>query len=350
MAETLAHANNPNLEQAWETVKTLAKAFLDNKRHYVESGSYQELEARTDFIDKLFIALGWDVNHDQQQDPYRQEVKIEKSVKHKVSGRADYAFSLAPFYQRTRFLVEAKRPQSSIVSPDNCFQTIRYGWPQRVPVSVLTDFHSLHILDTRFRPNINSAVSRVVKSWNCNEFFDRENFSEIYWLLSREAVSQDSIDRFAADFLPKQQVAARQYSLFPGEARDFDDDFLLKLDEWREQLAVAFALADSTLTSDQLTECVQRTLDRLIFIRFLEDKVIEETPIITQFGHGKKTHWQGFVGACKRLDHIYNGIVFKDHPTIDNSSFQPESSTIPIPPTISIQYLSRFWVEFMNAS
>jgi hypothetical protein len=85
-----------------------------------------------------------------------------------------------------------------ILSPDNCFQTIRYGWPQRVPISVLTDFFNFHILDTRFCPNINSATSRRVKSWHISEFTDGDKFSEIYWLLSREAVSEDSIDRYAA--------------------------------------------------------------------------------------------------------------------------------------------------------
>jgi adenine-specific DNA-methyltransferase len=313
-------------EYAWAAAQALVKTFLDNKRHYVDSGSYQEMEARTDFIDKFFIALGWDVNHDRQRDPYRQEVKIEKSAAQKrSSGRPDYVFSLAPFFRRTRFLVEAKRPQQSILSPDNCFQTIRYGWPQGVPICVLTDFNNIHILDTRFRPNINSAVSRVIKSWHCSEFADRDKFSAIYWLLSREAVAQDSIDRFADEFLPEQQAAARQYNLFPGETRDFDDDFLIKLDEWREQLAVVFKAADIGLSSEHLTETVQRTLDRLIFIRFLEDKAIEEMPIILCFGQGNKTHWQDFVVASKRLDQIYNGTVFKIHPVLDDTKFQPES-------------------------
>ena len=310
------------IDEAFESVKALTEAFLDNKRHYVDSGSYQEAEVRSDFIDKFFIALGWDVNHDHQRDPYRQEVKIEKPDLRR-SGRADYAFSLAPFFRRTRFLVEAKRPQPNILSPDNCFQTIRYGWPQRTPICVLTDFNNLHILDTRYRPNINSAVSRVVKSWHCSEFADRSKFEEIYWLLAREAVEEDSIERFAADFLPVQQVAARQYELLPTETRDFDDDFLIKLDEWREQLAVSFKQADTDLSSNDLTEAVQRTLDRLIFIRFLEDKAIEEQPIISKFGGGSKSHWRDFTVASKRLDQIYNGTVFKPHPIIDHLKFSP---------------------------
>ncbi len=189
--KTRAENSADHFEKAFSAVKNLAETFISNKRHYVDLGSYQEAEARTDFIDKFFIALGWDVGHDLQRDPYRQEVKIEKSIPTKASGKADYAFSLAPYFSRVRFLVEAKRPQASILSPDNCFQTIRYGWPQKIQISVLTDFYNLHILDTRFRPKIDSAVSRAVKSWNCSEFCERDKFSEIYWLLSREAVADE---------------------------------------------------------------------------------------------------------------------------------------------------------------
>ena len=313
-------------ETAWAATTQLSQSFINNRSHYVESGSYQEAEVRADFIDKFFIALGWDVSHSIQRDPYRQEVKIEKSTPKRSSGRADYAFSLAPFFRRMRFLVEAKRPQHTILSPDNCFQTIRYGWPLAVPICVLTDFNNLHVIDTRFRPNINSAVSRVITSWRCDEYFNKDKFSEIYWLLSREAVADGAIDRFAETVLPNEQTATRQYSLFAAETRNFDDDFLDKLDEWREQLAVVFKKTDNTLDGGQLTEIVQRTLDRLIFIRFLEDKLIEQEPIVARFGQRNKTHWQDFVTASKRLDQIYNGIVFKHHIILDDKRFQPVST------------------------
>ena len=108
----------PILRPRGANVKGLAEAFLANKDYYVASGAYQEAEARSDFIDKLFMSLGWDVNHEREKDPYRQEVKIEKSTSPKEGGKADYAFSLAPFYTRVRFLVEAKRPQANILTPD----------------------------------------------------------------------------------------------------------------------------------------------------------------------------------------------------------------------------------------
>lgn len=81
-------------EKSHFAVCRLVDKFTENKSHYL-SKSYQEAEVRNDFINKLFIYLGWDVNHEDQIDLHRQEVKIEKSVK-RLNGRADYAFSISP--------------------------------------------------------------------------------------------------------------------------------------------------------------------------------------------------------------------------------------------------------------
>ncbi len=312
-----APAAGAALEAAHAKVMTLVSNFRANQRYYF-SDKYLEMDVRTDFINHLFHALGWI----RSNDPYRQEMKLEQSS-HATKGRADYAFSLAPSYHRVRFYVEAKRPQPSIDTPDNCFQAIRYSWPKGIPITALTDFCHIHVVDCRFRPNIDTAAKRIVRTWHYTELENRDRFCELYWLLSREAVSNGSIENFARNELPPEQVAAKQYSLFPGEAREFDDDFLQKLDGWRERLARSFKRADTSLTGAQLTECVQRTLDRLVFVSFLEDKGIEPEQIVSRFGQAARSHWRDFVLACSRLDAIYNGIVFKRHSVIDAGTFEP---------------------------
>lgn len=307
-------------DAAWSAVLILTGKFQQSREYYF-SDEYKEADVRTDFIDKLFYALGW-VRSD---DPYRQEMKIEQSNK-TSKGRADYAFSLSPSYQRVRFYVEAKRPQATIATPDNCFQAIRYSWPRSIPITILTDFNQIHILDCRFRPNIDSAANRIVRTWQLTELNELDRFASLYWLLSREAVASGSIENFAANELLPDQVAAKQYSLFPGEVRPFDDDFLERLDEWRGRLALSFKRADETLTGQQLTECVQRALDRLVFISFLEDKGIEPDQIIRKFGLSNRSPWRDFIVESKRLDTAYNGIVFKRHTVLDAPQFQPDGS------------------------
>src|ERR1700674_1762811 len=119
-------ADDKEFERSWAAAKSLATDFEGNLELYLSS-DFQEAEVRKYFLDKLFkTALGWDVDHEKQKDPYRREVRIEKPER-KAKGRADYAFSIAPHYGRVRFYVEAKRPQNDIATPDNCFQTIRYS-------------------------------------------------------------------------------------------------------------------------------------------------------------------------------------------------------------------------------
>jgi predicted type IV restriction endonuclease len=110
-------------DAAFEKVENLAATFKANEPGYL-SADYQEAEARKDFIDKFFIALGWDVNHDVQTNPYAQEVKVERTSGGASQRRADYAFYLAPNFRHVRFYVEAKKPHSDIATPDNYFQTI----------------------------------------------------------------------------------------------------------------------------------------------------------------------------------------------------------------------------------
>src|SRR5712692_2421489 len=136
-------------DEAFERDKSLAATFKANEARYL-SGDYQEAEARKDFIDKFFIALSWDVNHDIQTNPYAQEVKVERAHGG-TQRRADYAFYLAPNFRDVRFYVEAKKPHGDIATADNYFQTIRYGSGSRTPLAVLTDFEQFHILDSRFK-------------------------------------------------------------------------------------------------------------------------------------------------------------------------------------------------------
>ena len=66
-------------DEAFERVKQLVTIFSQNEDRYLAAG-YSEAQARLDFIDKFWIALGWDVNHETQTDPYKQEVKVERGV------------------------------------------------------------------------------------------------------------------------------------------------------------------------------------------------------------------------------------------------------------------------------
>jgi hypothetical protein len=306
-------------EKAFEDVQRLVATFSANEKRYL-SPDYQEAEARKDFIDKFWIVLGWDVNHDRQTNPYEQEVKVERSSAAGGQRRADYAFYLAPNFHDVRFIVEAKKPSVDVETNENYFRVIRYGWNNDTPLAVLTDFETLHIIDSRYEPDVESALHRAVARYHYSDYTKPDKFAEIYWLFSREAVAAGSLEKCAKE-LPKPRGKAVQRGLFPGGYQRVDESFLAELDEHRTALARTFKNRNPKLDSETLTELAQRTLDRLVFLRFLEDKGIEGQRLVDRFGE-KGTAWGDFVAASRRLDGIYNGIVFRHHDILDADSFQ----------------------------
>jgi len=308
-----------NFEAAFEKVKGLAADFKAGEKHFL-SLAYQEQEARHDFIDKFWIALGWDVNHDTQKNPYEQEVKVERKEHGASQRRADYAFYIGPNFRDVKFYVEAKKPFGDIATADNYFQAIRYGWNSQNPIAVLHDFEQFEIADCRYKPDIATALSQSVRKFHYSDYSDKEKFAEIYWLFSREAVAAGSIEKFA-ETLPKRRGKAVQRGLFKGGGQGIDETFLEELDTYREELARWVKNKNPELDGETLTELTQRTLDRLVFLRFLEDKQIESQNRIAYYGD-KGTAWQDFIADSRRLNGIYNGIVFKEHPLLDKPSFK----------------------------
>ena len=171
-------------------------------------------------------------------------------------------------------------------------------------------------LQARHRHDVAPPRCQVSLQW----YFDRKKFAEIYWLFSREAVADGSLEKRAKE-LPKPCGKAVQQGLFPGGYQSIDNSFLKELDEYRTILARTFKNKNPALDSETLTELVQRTLDRLVFLQFLEDKGIEPQRIVHRFGD-KGTAWEDFIAASRRLDGIYNGVVFKHHTILDDAKFR----------------------------
>ncbi|HAB51398.1 MAG: hypothetical protein A2315_01270 [Ignavibacteria bacterium RIFOXYB2_FULL_35_12] len=167
-------------QESFHSIKTLLDDFKSNEKHYLNP-NYSEADVRNDFINKFFIVLGWDVRHETQKNPYEQEVRVEKPLQiAKAQKRADYSFSLAPNYRTVKFFVEAKKPAHDLSSKDYYFQTARYGWNAHTPIAVLTDFEELHIVDCRFKPNIDDAVTYKIKQFHYSDYADKDKFAEIY--------------------------------------------------------------------------------------------------------------------------------------------------------------------------
>lgn len=308
-----------DFKKALKEVKALAKTFKEGESHYL-SATYQEAEVRQEFIDKFFVALGWDVRHDYQKNPYKQEVKIEKTVEQEERSKkkADYAFSLAPDFNVPVFFVEAKKPARDLLNADDYYQAINYGWHEQTPIVVLTDFEEFHIIDSRYDTTIDTALNRKVKEFRYSDLTDEKKFTEIYWLFSREAVADGSIADFA-DKLPTPKTKDGK-SYTPRGTKSIDEALLDELEKVREILAKAFKKSNPPLDSEELTEATQKTIDRLVFFRFLTDKTLEPDNYLKRYIDNQNP-WKDFGEDSNRLDHKYNGALFK-HNLIDEKSFK----------------------------
>lgn len=314
-----------SFQKSFETVHALAQDFEEHRASYTLP-AYSEMQLRTDFVDKLLTALGWDVGHVHQKNPFQQEVKIERiQADGPAKRRADYALFIGPNFNEPRVYVEAKKPSFDLATRDNYFQAVRYGWNSQHSIVVLTNFIETHLLDCRAPPDIETVLRRRAKSFTLADLQDKEKFGEMYFLLSRDSVAAGALEEFAAS-LPRPRGPAVQRGLFKGGYQRLDRTFLAELEEYRADLARSLHRLNPTLGGYELTEVTQRILDRLIFIRFLEDRLIESRYLVGSFG-GRGSVWDDFVRESKRLDGVYNGVVFKRHALIDTGAMHIDEDT-----------------------
>ncbi|MBI5565257.1 MAG: N-6 DNA methylase, partial [Chloroflexi bacterium] len=295
-------------DQSQTEVARLVKQFRTNLNHY-RAPNYKEAQARQDLIDPLFEALGWDVHNRQGTAPMYKEVLVEESLD--IEGHqkaADYTFRVG---REPIFYVEAKRPGISIkTAPEHAYQLRRYAWNTGLPLSILTDFEELAVYEGRVRPNLTDKVSVArVNFYTYEEYADR--WREIWDVFSREAVLSGSFQQYAEAAKGKRGTS------------EVDAEFLKDISGWRELLARNLALRNAALSPDELNDAVQRTLDRLIFLRIAEDRGIEPyerlrtltpTPTLTRPAKSSGTEEGGLYASLidlfRAADRRYNSGLF----------------------------------------
>jgi hypothetical protein len=139
------------MSSAPQEILDLVERFAHNLDYY-HRPDYNETQARREFIDPLFMALGWDVDNRKGVAPRYQEVIHEATLREREAIRApDYCFRVGP---ERKFFVEAKKPAVNIyydIHP--AFQLRRYAWTAKLPLSILTDFEEFSVYDCQVSPS-----------------------------------------------------------------------------------------------------------------------------------------------------------------------------------------------------
>lgn len=254
---------------------------------------YSEEEVKKDFLLPLFRALGWNVEN-------RDELRAEAP-----SGRglADYLFLIEGM---PVFPLEAKSFRADLNNTDFMKQAISYAWNKNVPWAVLSNFERLDVLiaDPHIRP-VHQARLRML---HCAAYADGD--FDALWLLSRPAMAQRELE----------QLAEREGRLLPREG--VSQTLFADLTRWRRRLFAEITQMATAPWSQDLgvvDEAISRFLDRLIFIRTMEDRGIEEDRLLATLRQhaerrrNKRPLFDELLALFREMDRHYNARLFAEH-------------------------------------
>jgi len=274
-------------------IQELVERFQDNIEAYRTQG-YNETQLRREFLDPFFEALGWDVSNKAGHAEAYKDVIHEDAIKIGGFTKApDYCFRIGGM---RKFFLEAKKPAVNLkddISP--AYQLRRYAWSAKLPLSILTDFEEFAVYDTRKKPKPNDKASagRVLYI-TYQEYGQRWN--EIATIFSKEAILKGSFDKYA--------IAERKRG-----TATVDKEFLTEIETWRDTLARHLALRNPTLSVHDLNFAVQRTIDRVIFLRICEDRGVEPYGQLQGLVNGHNTYSR-LCALYNQADDRYNSGLF----------------------------------------
>ncbi len=280
-------------DEGLRRTEELIEAFRRGLKGF-KSPAYNEAQLRVEFIDPFFEALGWDIYNKSHTSEQYKDVIHEDSIKVAGGTKApDYCFRIG---SEKIFFVEAKKPALNIRdNPHLPYQLRRYGWSANLKLSILTDFEELAVYDCRVRPHESDKVSTARVQYIGFEQYP-EQFDDIHGLFGKEAVLQGSFDRYA------------ESKRIRGTA-PVDKEFLKEIECWRDLLARNIALRNPRLSVHELNFAVQRTIDRIIFLRICEDRGIEGYGRLEALGSGTNAYGR-LLELFDRAEERYNSGLF----------------------------------------
>ncbi|GAB6285250.1 MAG: hypothetical protein STSR0009_14510 [Methanoregula sp.] len=292
-------------------ILSLIERFEFHRQAYI-LGKYNETQLRREFVDKFFSGLGWDVDNNKGFSEAYKEVMHEEPVR--IRGTTlffDYTFRVGG---ARKFLVETKKPSVHIKDDaDSALQLRRYAWNQKLPLSILTNFEEFAVYDCTIKPeNSDAAIKGRIEYFTYRDYPAKWDW--IVSIFAPDSILRGSFDTYAETTKGKRGTAG------------VDDDILAEIEQWRDALAKNIALRNPTLSVEELNSVVQRTIDRILFLRICEDRGIEEYATLHKLLEGEQVYSR----LCQHFrcaDDKYNSGLFH---------FQQEPDWDELPDTLSL--------------
>lgn len=286
-------------DEAKVIIFKLVERYREHREEY-HHPYYNEQKTRQDFINPFFKALGWDIDNERGDSEAYREVIYEDKLE--VRGRTkapDYGFRLQGSGKSRLFYVEAKKPSvkpALKLNREAAYQLRRYGSSAQAGVSILTNFEDFVVYDCSRVPGKDDSASVArLKHIHFEEYL--QEFDFIYDTFSHEAVTKGRFDKFVQSEAHKKGKDT------------LDKRFVQSLDEWRKYLAVSIARNNPKLDDEQINFAVQLTIDRLIFLRFCEDRAVEPYAQL-QKAAAKGDAYKNLFALFKEADDKYNSGLF----------------------------------------
>jgi type I restriction-modification system DNA methylase subunit len=257
--------------------------------------AYNEERVKIAFVLPLLEALGWN--------PRTDEVLPEQAT---LTGRADFGLRVGG---RTKIFVEMKSFIKNLNGHDivkgrprsYSEQAIQYAWGMKADWAALTNFEETKLYDSHVNKPEDGLVWK--KTLKFTEYESR--FDEL-WLISKHSVVSGALDAYEAKT----------------ERPPVDKAFLDDLMNCRQLLAENIRKNNPSLSYDEVNESVQKILDRLIFIKNCEDRLIipaeslwkryqawQETAIDRQI----VVFMMDLKNFFRYFDQVFNGKLFEKH-------------------------------------
>lgn len=284
-----------NKEAGRKLIAERVEDFEKNKPLIMKK-SYGETNIRTNYIDVMFEALGWNIRNKYEVD--REFSQRDKSTAGGTK-KVDYAFKING---KLKFFIEAKEASVDLENDKSAiFQAKRYAYSSngKAPIVILTDFEEFRVFNVIKAPLMDNTDRELLKTHTMRYTDYLEKWDLLWDTFSKEAVGNGSLDKLRGKI--------------DKNTKTMDVDFLEQITSWREILAKNIAIRNENLNVDEINEAVQRILDRLVFIRNLEDREIEPENTLLDKTKKSENIYKSLIPIFNSLNTTYNGLLFKKH-------------------------------------
>ncbi len=286
-----------------DSIARLVQKF-DHDQGRFQQPDYNEAQLREQFVNPFFRALGWDLGEEVL---HEAGLRSGGTIKH-----PDYTFLAGA---RRAFYVETKKPAIDIGKSIEPAEQLRaYGWSGDTALGILTNFAEFAVYDCRIEPRQGDSPEEArIMYLTHSQYLDE-------WERLRAALSPEAVRQGAhRDLL---ETTAK------GVLR-VDEAFLRDMETWRADLAPDIykqaRFINRQLSQREINHLVQRTIDRIVFLRIAEDRNLESYGRLERAASIRRNSYNQIKTLYLDADRKYNSGLFHFDPS-DKS--RPDADTL----------------------